>query len=86
MRIGAFIPGQVCKVSGIYMVLHAASCFRAHEVIIRKGEGFLPCRRCTSTVGYLLFRQLPSIREDSGLLVAGHTAHPKWAASGTQSV
>jgi hypothetical protein len=49
-----FKPGQVCKQSGIYQVVHDPNHKEEHEVTVVNGKGFPPCRDCGGGVRFTL--------------------------------
>lgn len=49
-----FRPGQSVPVSGIYRVTHGDAHRAAHELTLKKGEVFPPCRRCGQQVRFRL--------------------------------
>lgn len=41
-----FKPGDTCKQSGIYTVIHDPEHTKAHDVTVVNGEPFPPCNHC----------------------------------------
>jgi len=49
-----FKPGQTCKQSGIYKVVHDPNHKEEHEVTVINGKRFPPCRDCDGGVRFVL--------------------------------
>ena len=49
-----FKPGQTCKQSGIYKVVHDPTHKEEHEVTVVNGKRFPPCRDCDGGVRFIL--------------------------------
>lgn len=49
-----FKPGEKCKQSGIYTVLHDPNHVKTHEVTCVNGKTFPPCNRCGHHVRFKL--------------------------------
>lgn len=51
-----FKPGDVCKESGIYRVIHDPKHTAEHEVTVVDGEKFPPCNHCGNHPRFVLDR------------------------------
>ena len=51
-----FKPGQTCKQSGIYEVMHDPEHIAEHEVTVVYGEEFPPCSHCGQHPRFTLVR------------------------------
>ena len=66
----SFKPGQKCKQSGIYKVVHDRGHDEEHEVTVVNGEPFPPCQSCGHGVRFVLVRAAhhlknhPSFKQD----------------------
>jgi hypothetical protein len=63
-----FKPGDECKRSGVYRVLHDPSHADEHEVSCMFGRKFPPCNRCGDYVRFVL---------EHGAIFIGSHAHFK---------
>jgi hypothetical protein len=78
--------GKNVTYTGVYRVFHSEHRV-SHEVTLRAGEDFPPCRRCQNQVHFELLAQAPEIGNDSDFgihLYQLECAAPAPAASAEQ--
>ena len=58
-------PGDLCKASGIYKVVHDPNHTAEHEVTVVVGKRFPPCKGCGDHPRFTLVRSAVHIDDDN---------------------